>query len=91
MVILDTLSRRPDLCQEENDNNDMMLLPDTLFVGAVDLALKDLLATAGQNDSITSNALRAPGPSHIHPGGLDGGGRPHNLQRTMLRTRQLRS
>ena len=26
----------------------MTLLPDTLFVGAIDLALKDLLATAGQ-------------------------------------------
>ena len=47
MVISDTLSHWPDLCQEENDNNDMTLLPDTLFVGAIDLALKDLLATAG--------------------------------------------
>ena len=58
MVILDTLSRRPDLCQEENNNDDMKLLPDTLFVSAIDLALKDLLATAGQNDSITRDALQ---------------------------------
>ena len=58
MVISDTLSHRPDLCQDENDNNDMMLLPDTLFVGAIDLALKDILATAGRNDSITRHALQ---------------------------------
>ena len=37
----------------------MMLLPDTLFVGAIDLALRDLLATAGQNNSITRDALQA--------------------------------
>ena len=36
----------------------MTLLPNTLFVSAIDLVLKDLLATAGQNDSITSNALQ---------------------------------
>ena len=27
-------------------------------MGAIDLALKDLLATAGQNDSITRNVLQ---------------------------------
>ena len=59
MVISDTLSQRSDLCQEENDNDNMTLLPDTLFVGAIYLALKDLLATAGRNDSITSDALQA--------------------------------
>ena len=37
----------------------MTLLPNTLFVGAIDLALKDLLATAGWNNSITSDALQA--------------------------------
>ena len=58
MVISDTLLRRPDLCPDENDNDNMMLLPDTLFVGAIDLALKDLLATAGRNDSITRDALQ---------------------------------
>ena len=59
MVISDTLSCRPDLCQEENNNDDITLLPNTLFVGAIDLALKDLLATAGWNDSITSDTLQA--------------------------------
>ena len=59
MVISDTLLRRPDLCQEENDNDDLTLLPDTLFVSAVDLTLRDLLAKAGQNDSITWEALQA--------------------------------
>ena len=58
MVISDTLSHRPDLCQEENNNNNMTLLPDTLFVSAIDLAFKDLLATAGRNDSITADALQ---------------------------------
>ena len=37
----------------------MTLLPNMLFVGAIYLALKDLLATAGWNNSITSNALQA--------------------------------
>ena len=59
MVISDTLLWRPDLCQEENDNDDMTLLPDTLFVSAIYLALKDLLATAGWNNSTTSDALQA--------------------------------
>ena len=58
MVISDTLSRRPDLCLDENDNDDMTLLPDTLFVSAVDLTFKDLLASAGRNDSITREALQ---------------------------------
>ena len=58
MVISDTLSHRPDLCQEENDNDNMTLLPNTLFVGAIDLALKDLLATAGRNNSLTRHALQ---------------------------------
>ena len=59
MVISDTLSRRPDLCLDDNDNDDMTLLLDTLFVSAVDLALKDLLASAGRNDSIIREALQA--------------------------------
>ena len=58
MVISDALSRRPDLCQEENDNDDMTLLSDTLFVSAIDLALRDILAAAGRNDSITREALQ---------------------------------
>ena len=58
MVISDTLLRRPDLCQDKNDNDNMMLLLNTLFVGAIDLALKDLLATAGRNNSITRHALQ---------------------------------
>ena len=58
MVISDTLSRRPDLCQEENNNDNMTLLPNMLFMGAIYLALKDLLAIAGWNDSIISNALQ---------------------------------
>ena len=39
MVISDTLSQHPDLCQDENNNNNMTLLPDTLFVGTIDLVL----------------------------------------------------
>ena len=59
MVISDTLSRRLDLCLDDNDNDDMTLLPDTLFVSAVDLALRDLLASTGRNDSIIREALQA--------------------------------
>ena len=58
MVISNTLLRRPDLCLDDNNNNNMTLLPDALFVSAVDLALKDLLASAGQNDSIIREALQ---------------------------------
>ena len=58
MIISDTLSQQPDLCQDENDNDDMTLLLDALFVGTVDLTLKDLLATVGRNDSIIRETLQ---------------------------------
>ena len=47
----------------------MTLLPDTLFVGTIDLVLKDLLAAVGQNDSITSNTLQTlkEGPAPATP------------------------
>ena len=39
MVISDMLSQRPDLCLDNNDNDNMMLLPDTLFVKAITTSL----------------------------------------------------
>ena len=45
-------------CFHDNDNDNMTLLPDTLFVSAVDLALRDLLASAGWNNSIIREALQ---------------------------------
>ena len=67
MIISDTLSQWLDLCLDDNNNDKMTLLPDGLFISAVDLALKDLLASVGQNNSIIREALQTlkdgPAPS----------------------------
>ena len=78
MIISDTLLQRPDLCLDDNNNN-MTLLPDALFVSAVDLALRDLLASAGWNDLTIREALQtlkeglAPSSSTLADWTVEGG------------------
>ena len=61
MAQSDALSRRPDLCPaEDNDNDDRVLLPNQLFIQTLDLDLHDLIATTGREDTLikfTTNAL----------------------------------
>lgn len=42
MILSDALSRRPDLCpDEDHDNEDITMLPETLFVNFIDTELQD--------------------------------------------------
>jgi hypothetical protein len=42
----DSLSRRPDLCPQETDNEDVIVLPEHLFVNLIDMELQKKIANA---------------------------------------------
>jgi transposase InsO family protein len=60
MILSDALSRRPDLCPEEdNDNEDVVVLPDHLFVNLIDIDLQQRIADADDLDTDTADVLHA--------------------------------
>ena len=59
MVQSDTLSRRPDLClDEDNDNTDIIMLPDDMFLNLIGVDLQKKIAMADDLDSNTTEALK---------------------------------
>ena len=59
MVLGDALSRRPDLCPvEDHDNENVVLLPEDLFVALINVELWDAIGKLQQEDSITLETLR---------------------------------
>ena len=59
MVQSDTLSRWPDLCpDEDNDNADIVMLPDDMFLNLIDVDLQKKIAMAEDLDSNVSEALK---------------------------------
>ena len=59
MVLSDALSRRPDLCPEEdNDNSDVVVLPEHLFVNLIDVDLQERIANANELDMDMANVLQ---------------------------------
>ena len=59
MVQSDTLSRRPDLCPEEdNDNEDIVVLPEHLFVNLIDVDLQRRIAQADELDANAGEILK---------------------------------
>jgi hypothetical protein len=51
MVQSDALSCRPDLCPEDdNDNEDIVMLPDAMFLNLLDLALQDKITSSTDLD-----------------------------------------
>ena len=59
MVQSDALSRRPDLCPEkDNDNKDIIMLPDELFVSLIDIDLQERIAMADDLDGNAAEALK---------------------------------
>ena len=61
MVQSDTLrlSRRPDLCpDEDNDNADIVMLPDDMFLNLIDVNLQKKIVMADDLDSSASEALK---------------------------------
>ena len=59
MIQSDTLSRLQHLNLEDNDNNDMILLPDKLFISTVDMALNERIKDIHAKDQIVLDALAA--------------------------------
>ena len=60
MVQSNALSQQPDLCPDEDTNNkDKLLLPDTMFVRLIDTKLRDLIVTNKQHDTVILKAIWA--------------------------------
>jgi hypothetical protein len=59
MVQSDALSRRPDLCPDEDtDNEDIVMLPDDMFVNLIDVDLQEHIAIANNLDGNAAKALK---------------------------------
>ena len=59
MILSDSLSRRPDLCPEEDhDNEDITMLPDMLFTRVIDTTLLEQIATVTDLDKEVTDALQ---------------------------------
>ena len=57
MILSDVLSRRPDHCPEEDESEEAILLPDSLFLNLLDLTLQDRIANAKDYDFDVTNAI----------------------------------
>ena len=56
MVQSDALSRRPDhIPENDNDNEDVVLLPDTLFIRVINNELQGMIKTATTTDDLVTN------------------------------------
>ena len=59
MIQSDALSRRPNLCPENNnDNEDIIMLPDDLFLNLIDLELQKKIAISDDLDGNAAEALK---------------------------------
>jgi hypothetical protein len=68
MVQLDALSQRADLHpDEDNDNEDITLLPDELFVKVINTEMHSLLVTALMKDDLVKLAIEALKTGGISP------------------------
>jgi hypothetical protein len=66
MVQSDALSRRPDFVpHENNDNDDITILPDGLFVNLIDLDLQQRIANCNDLDTNFKTLLVQSGPTNI--------------------------
>ena len=58
MIQLDTLSQRPDyILNKDNDNEDITMLPDNLFINLIDLDLQKCIANCKDMDRDMTKAL----------------------------------
>jgi len=56
MVQSDALSRRPDhVSEEDTDNEDLILLPDELFINLVNIELTKMIESAATSDELVKN------------------------------------
>jgi hypothetical protein len=54
----DSLFRRPDLCLQETDNEDVIVLPEHLFVNLIDMELQKKIANAKNMDYNVAEAIK---------------------------------
>jgi hypothetical protein len=59
MVQSDALSRQEDFDTGDTDNEDMMMLPESLFINSINVELHDLLAESIMKDDLVIDMLRA--------------------------------
>ena len=57
MIQSDTLSQLQHLNLEDNDNDDMILLPDKLFIATIDIALNERIKDIHAKDQIILDTL----------------------------------
>ena len=58
MVQSDGLSRQPDLCPDKDNNNEnIIMLPNSMFLNLIDTALQEKIATSDDLDQQVINAL----------------------------------
>ena len=58
MIQSDALSRRPDYIPEvDNDNEDIIMLPDNLFINLIDVDLQERIAVCEDRDREAAEAL----------------------------------
>ena len=59
MIQSDALSRRPDLCpDEDHDNEDMTILPESLFISLIDTDLQQRISSCKEYDHDAADALK---------------------------------
>ena len=59
MVQSDALSRRPDLCPDnDTDNEKMIMLPDNMFLNLIDMDLQQKIAMTDDLDGSAAEALK---------------------------------
>ena len=59
MVQSDGLSRRPDLCPDnDTDNENMIMLPDNMFLNLIDMDLQPKIAMTDDLDGSAAEALK---------------------------------
>ena len=59
MFLADALSRRPDMIpDEDHDNEDVVLLPDNLFINLIDMELQERIANSTDMDIDAADALK---------------------------------
>jgi hypothetical protein len=54
----DSLSQRPDLCPQGTDNEDVIVLPEHLFVNLIDMELQKKIANAKNMDYDAAEAIK---------------------------------
>ena len=67
MVQSDALSRQPDLCPDDDtDNENMIMLPDNMFLNLIDMDLQQKIAMTDDLDGSAAEALNSFWKQHPH-------------------------